>query len=410
MLSLFEYLKKKKITIFLMIVISILLGYFISKIVTYNKAYYVSRFEIINDVDFDTNKIISKNYLDEIKQSGYNEKNQTNKYENINISKMLKNNDFTINQVDNNIYEIKTAYKYYDIFFISSSKSLGTRAKMFIKDAVTNLVGSENVIFDNQDDIVKLYGVQSITIYILYSLLIGIVVTFCILTIIYYRTDLNEVNFVYDNEETYRTIFHKSYFKKALKAVSKTKDIVIIGLLFGMMVICKFIPLPSGFGDLGISLTYIFFAIISFIYGPIYGFLIGILSDTIGFIIRPSGYFFFGYTLQAALSGMIYGICLYKTKVNYGKVLLARVLINMLMNVLFGSVLYAIVFTNFKIFSSEFNEFVKSYAILYSLPKNLFYLLPQSLLLYFVLKRVSPILNHFGLISDEVYNHIKLLE
>lgn len=410
MLSLFEYLKKKKITIFLMIVISILLGYFISKIVTYNKAYYVSRFEIINDVDFDTNKIISKNYLDEIKQSGYNEKNQTNKYENINISKMLKNNDFTINQVDNNIYEIKTAYKYYDIFFISSSKSLGTRAKMFIKDAVTNLVGSENVIFDNQDDIVKLYGVQSITIYILYSLLIGIVVTFCILTIIYYRTDLNEVNFVYDNEETYRTIFHKSYFKKALKAVSKTKDIVIIGLLFGMMVICKFIPLPSGFGDLGISLTYIFFAIISFIYGPIYGFLIGILSDTIGFIIRPSGYFFFGYTLQAALSGMIYGICLYKTKVNYGKVLLARVLINMLMNVLFGSVLYAIVFTNFKIFSSEFNEFVKSYAILYSLPKNLFYLLPQSLLLYFVIKRVSPILNHFGLISDEVYNHIKLLE
>lgn len=410
MLSLFEYLKKKKITIFLMIVISILLGYFISKIVTYNKAYYVSKFEIINDVDFDTNKIISKNYLDEIKQSGYNEKNQTNKYENINISKMLKNNDFTINQVDNNIYEIKTAYKYYDIFFISSSKSLGTRAKMFIKDAVTNLVGSENVIFDNQDDIVKLYGAQSITIYILYSLLIGIVVTFCILTIIYYRTDLNEVNFVYDNEETYRTIFHKSYFKKALKAVSKTKDIVIIGLLFGMMVICKFIPLPSGFGDLGISLTYIFFAIISFIYGPIYGFLIGILSDTIGFIIRPSGYFFFGYTLQAALSGMIYGICLYKTKVNYGKVLLARVLINMLMNVLFGSVLYAIVFTNFKIFSSEFNEFVKSYAILYSLPKNLFYLLPQSLLLYFVIKRVSPILNHFGLISDEVYNHIKLLE
>lgn len=410
MLSLFEYLKKKKVTIFLMILISILLGYFVSKIVTYSRAYYVSKFEIINDVNFDTDKITSKNYLEEIKQSGYNEKSQTNKYENIDVSKMLKNNDFTINQVDNNIYEIKTAYKYYDIFFISSSKSLGTRAKMFIKDAVTNLVGEENVIFNNQNDIVELYGAGKATIYILYFLLIGIVVTFCVLTIIYYRSDLNEVSFVYDNEETYRTIFHKSYFQKALKAVSKTKDVVIIGLLFGMMIICKFIPLPSGFGDLGISLTYIFFAIISLIYGPIYGFLIGILSDTIGFVIRPSGYFFLGYTLQAALSGMIYGICLYKTKVNYGKVLLARVLINMLMNVLLGSVLYAIVFTNFKLFSSEFNEFVKSYAVLYSLPKNLFYLLPQSLLLYFVIKRVSPILNHFELISDEVYNHIRLLE
>lgn len=410
MLNLFKYFKKKKITILIMIIVSILFGYFLSKIVTYNRAYYVAKFEITNDAIFDLKKITSKEYLDEIKANGYNEKTKTNKYEKINISKMLKKSDFTVKQIDENRYEIKTAYKYYDIFFISSSKSLGTRAKMFIKDSVTNLVGEENVVFENETDIVKLYNSASTTIYMLYFLLIGIVVTLSVMTIIYYKTDDQENNFVYDNEETYRTIFHKSYFKNAFKAISKTKDIAILGLLFGMMIVCKFIPLPSGFGDLGISFTYIFFAIISLIYGPIYGFLIGMLSDTIGFIIKPSGYFFFGYTLQAALSGMIYGICLYKTKVNYGKVLLARILINMLMNVLFGSILYAIVFTDFKLFSKDFNEYVKSYAILFSLPKNLFYLLPQSLLLYFVIKRVSPVLNHFGLISDEVYDHIKLLE
>lgn len=410
MSNLFKYLLKKKLTIIIMIIVSLLLGFFISRIVTYMNAYYTARFEIINDVTFDYEQLTSKEYLQKIKKNGYNETTKTNKYENINITKMLKKHDFTITKLSDNTYEIKTAYKYYDIFFISSSKSLGTRSKMFIKDSVTNLVGKENIVFSDPINIVKINQKTNDYIYSLYFLLIGFVITISVLTIQFYKKEEKEIEFKFDNQTTFKSIFNKNYLKASFKAISKTKDLAIMGLLFGMMIICKFIPLPSGFGDLGISFTYIFFAIISLIYGPAYGFLIGILSDTIGFIIRPSGFFFIGYTLQAALSGMIYGLCLYKTKVNYGKVLLSRILINMLMNVLFGSILYAIVFTDFKFFSREFTDFVKSYAILFSLPKNLFYLLPQSLLLYFVIKKVSPVLNHFELISDEVYNHIKILE
>ena len=45
------------------------------------------------------------------------------------------------------------------------------------------------------------------------------------------------------------------------------------------------------------------------IYGPIYGFVIGVFSDVIGFLLFPSeGFFHLGYTLQAALTGFIYGI------------------------------------------------------------------------------------------------------
>lgn len=410
MFNLFKYLLKKKVTIILMIIVSLLFGFFISKITTYLNAYYTASFEIINDTSFDYEKLTTNAYLEMVKESGYNNKTKTNKYENINISKMLKNNDFTITKQEENHYEIKTAYKYYDIFFITSSKSLGTRSKMFIKDSIINLVGEENVKFADPINIVKINKKTNDYIYALYFLLIGFSVTIVVLTINYYKKEEKNITFEYDNENTYKSIFHKNYFKSSFKAIKSTKDLTIIGLLFGMMIVCKFIPLPSGFGDLGISFTYIFFAIISMIYGPVYGFLIGILSDTIGFIIRPSGFFFIGYTLQAALSGMIYGFCLYKTKVNYGKVLLSRILINMLMNVLLGSILYAIVFTNFKFLSKDFNEFVKSYAIYFSLPKNLFYLLPQSILLYFVIKKVSPVLNHFELMNDEIYNHIKILE
>lgn len=409
MSNLFKYFFKKKITIIIMIIVSLLFGFFISRIVTYFNAYYTASFEIINDVTFDYNKLTSKEYLQTIKKSGYNEKTKSNKYENINITKMLKNNDFTITKLSENTFQIKTPYKYYDIFFISSSKTLGTRSKMFIKDSITNLVSQENVIFSDPINIVEIHQKTNDYIYALYFLLFGFVITITILTIKYYKKEENNV-FHYDNQTTYKTIFNKNYFKSCFKSISKTKDLAIMGLLFGMMIVCKFIPLPSGFGDLGISFTYIFFAIISLIYGPVYGFIIGILSDTIGFIIRPSGFFFIGYTFQAALSGMIYGLCLYKTKINYGKVLLSRILINMIMNVLLGSILYTIVFTDFKFLSKDFNDFVKSYAILFSLPKNLFYLLPQSMLLYFIIKKISPVLYHFELISEEVYNHIKILE
>lgn len=404
MLNILKYFKKKIITLFIIAIFSSILGFFISKIVTYESAYYLAEFEIINGENLNIDKLSSKEYLEEIKESG-----QNNKYANIDIDKMLKNDDFSIKQISTNQYQIKTAYKYYDIFFIKSSKTLGTRAKMFIKDSVTKLIGSENVVFSDPINIVKLYNEAPTILYIVYTLLICMVGSISVLSLVYFkRTDQDEV-LKYDNEEIFKTIFHKNYIKKAIKAVSKTKDIVIIGLLFGMMLVCKLIPLPSGFGDLGISFTYLFFAIIALIYGPIYGFGIGIMSDVIGFMIRPSGYFFIGYTLQAALSGMIYGLCFYRTKINYGKVLLSRILINMLMNVLFGSILYTIVFTEFKLFSKEFFDFVKSYAILVSLPKNIFYLLPQSLLLYFVIKRVAPILNHFELMDDRIYHHIKLL-
>ncbi len=410
MSNFFKYLLRKKITIIVMAVVFLLIGFFLSRVKTYTDAYYIARFEITNGIELDEKKLTSKEYLEEIKRSGYNKETKVNKYENINVPKMLKNNDFTITDKGENVYEIKTAYKYYDIFFISSSKTLGTRAKMFIKDSVTTLAGKDNVIFNDPTNIVKLYNQASTFLWTIYSFLIGMVLMITILSILYYKNN-NQMSYLeYDNEEIYRTIFHKSYFIKAFKAVSKTKDIAIIGVLFGMMIVCKLIPLPSGFGDLGISFTYIFFAIISLIYGPVYGFGIGILSDVIGYIIRPSGYFFIGYTLQAALSGMIYGFCLYKTKISYGKVLLSRILINMLMNVFLGSILYGIVFTNFKFLSKDFNEYVKSYAILVSLPKNLFYLLPQSLLLYFVIKRVSPVLNHFSLINEKIYQHIKVLE
>ena len=66
-------------------------------------------------------------------------------------------------------------------------------------------------------------------------------------------------------------------------------------MLFALMMVCKIFALPSGFSNLGISLTYLFSSIIGLIYGPIAGLTIGFFSDFLG-------YFLFDKSGQAFLS------------------------------------------------------------------------------------------------------------
>lgn len=403
------YFKRKWILI-VTLLFSFCLGFFIANTYNYYNSYYQCDFNVENISTFDINKLNDVNFLNEIKASGYNETTKVNKYENINVEKIIKNKDFEVTVNEDNSITIKTPYKYYDVFFVLSSQKMSNRAKTFIKDALTKLEIDNEVTYKYGSDIVVVKNDISKTITGLVTMLIGLISALSIITILYFKKEEDNNPFIYDNENTYHTIFHKKYWLDAFKAVKKTRDITLISLIFALMMVCKLIPLPSGFGDLGLSFTFLFMALIGIIYGPVYGFLIGVLSDTLGFFINSSGYFFLGYTLQAALTGMIYGLFFYKTKINFSKVFLCRLLVNMLMNVVLGSICYAMVFTDFSWFGKDFNKFVTTYITLLSLPKNIVYLLPQSLFLFYFIKLTSPILYTNNLMNKQVYTHIKVFK
>ena len=410
MKNLFSCYLKRKCILIVTLLFSFCLGFFIANTYNYYNSYYQCDFNVENIATFDINKLNDVNFLNEIKASGYNETTKVNKYENINVEKILKNKDFEVTVNEDNSITIKTPYKYYDVFFVLSSQKMSNRAKTFIKDALTKLAINNEITYKYGSDIVVVKNDISKTITGLVTMLIGLISALSIITILYFKKEEDNNPFIYDNENTYHTIFHKKYWLDAFKAVKKTRDITLISLIFALMMVCKLIPLPSGFGDLGLSFTFLFMALIGIIYGPVYGFLIGVLSDTLGFFINSSGYFFLGYTLQAALTGMIYGLFFYKTKINFSKVFLCRLLVNMLMNVVLGSICYAMVFTDFSWFGKDFNKFVTTYITLLSLPKNIVYLLPQSLFLFYFIKLTSPILYTNNLMNKQVYTHIKVFK
>ncbi len=399
----FHFLLQNIVRILIILCIAFLSSFIIADVINQKNAYYEAKFEVDDIQQFDTTLLVNENFLNEIKAQGANEK-----YKNIDVEKMLEKGDFSYS-VEGNTITIQTKFKYYDLFFLSSNNTIGTRAKMFIKDCVLTIASQRcTVTFLDPNNIVKLKNEINRWTVALFTSLATLIIELVIFFILFkkHQQIIDNSSFSYDNETLFSSCFHKKYWKVAFQPISKVKEITTIAMLFALMLASKFIPIPSGFGNLGLSFTYLFFAIIALIYGPVYGFVIGIFSDIIGFFITSSGggMFNLSYTLQAALSGMIYGLCFYKTRVSFSKVLLARFFVNIFMNAIYGSFLFIFVTyvqNDASMTFSSYLEKVKYYALYLSLPKNVLYLLPQSLLLYYVIRAVLPILSRFNLIAKE---------
>lgn len=367
---------KKRVTIIYLVFMFFALGFLASN--TYNnlnseyEIAFKSEANITQDnVNVNANKIVQEN----------------EKYHNINIYLMISNNDIKLSK-EAEQYKIGTKCNYYDNFFSSKGNVVKTRAESFLKDLVLSLDANAQLCYDTT--IIELGKANNIIVGAIFT---GTgVVSYCIYLFINKSRLLSgsEHNI---NEHPY---FSGSYWKNSLKSFKSIKSITNIALLFALMMIMKLFSIPTGFANLRISLVYLFFALISLLYGPITGFIVGTLSDTLGFLLFPNGSFFFlGYTLSAALTGVIYALCLHKKKITFANCFLARFLVNIFINVILGSIWWGII-------SSYSVHTTLIYMCTYILPKNLIFLVPQSILLYFFLRAISPVLLHFHLIDNSL--------
>ena len=396
-------LSKKQIIKMVVIIItsfilSFLGGYLITSIVNQENSYYTASFTY--DGTKDLNNIVNKEYLESIKDT------DTKKYGSVDVDKLIDRHHFSITKEDNN-YVITTKTKYYDNFFFVSKAKMGTRAKTFIKLSLSNYVEDMNLVtFEDSNNIVALNNYYNP--YIGGSIALSFGVLISALLIAYFIK--NEQEDIEDNETLFHTPFHKEYWKGTLDGFKSTKKLVALAMLFALLLVSKLFKLPSGFGNLGIGLGYLFLAVIGLVYGPLVSIIIGFLSDTIGFFITSQSLYYFGYTIQAMLASLTYGLCFYKTRITFSKVLLTRIIVNLLLNVLLGSYLQCRLFMmSGTIDSTTFFETFKAYALLYSLPKNLVYLLPQSFVLYLVFKLVIPILSRFNLVDEKLRKSLTII-
>lgn len=231
--------------------------------------------------------------------------------------------------------------------------------------------------------------------------LIGLAV-FLVLAIVYCYITRNKVNIYKYNQGVYAHPFKRGYHTSAKNELLDVKALVFTSILLGFMLIAKAFPLPTGFGRLGISLGFIFYAIIGLLYGPYMALIAGFISDNLGFLMfPPSALYFFGYTLNAMLSGLFYGLFFYKTRITFTKVFLCRFVVNILINGILGTCWVAF------LGSYNFEQF-QVYFLTRALPKNLAYLIPQSVTIFIIFKSLSRLFVHVGLMDQDVKDNITI--
>jgi ECF transporter S component (folate family) len=90
-------------------------------------------------------------------------------------------------------------------------------------------------------------------------------------------------------------------------------------------------------GDfLKIGFTFLPNEFIFYLFGPVVGAIFGAAMDILTFFIKPTGTYFFGFTVSAILTGILYGFTLYKRPISLTRLfivnLIHMVFINLLLN------------------------------------------------------------------------------
>ena len=121
-----------------------------------------------------------------------------------------------------------------------------------------------------------------------------------------------------------------------------TKNLTAMALLIALeIILSRFLSLSAWNTKIGFSFVPVVIAAI--LLGPVYAGIVGALADFVGALLFPIGAYFPGFTLTAFLTGMVYGLFLYKRQSLpriLGAVAVNQFILSLLRNTLWISVLY----------------------------------------------------------------------
>lgn len=130
-----------------------------------------------------------------------------------------------------------------------------------------------------------------------------------------------------------RYIFMSAFllsFGSSAKELRNIRSLTTAALLVALRTIFAIFSIQAT-TSLRISFSFLVSMLIGVLYGPVVGLVCGGIGDIVQFVIKPTGPYFFGFTLNAALAGLIYGSFLYgkfPSEINKNKELISKVSLN----------------------------------------------------------------------------------
>ena len=132
-------------------------------------------------------------------------------------------------------------------------------------------------------------------------------------------------------------------FSDSYKELRKINTIVLAALLIAIGIVLGYFSIQVT-PEMKIGVAFITNQLTAVLFGPGVAGIVGGVSDILKFLIKPTGAFFIGWTLNAMVGPMIYGMMLYKKKLTFWRILASKavvaVIVNMGMGTLWLSIMY----------------------------------------------------------------------
>ncbi len=162
-------------------------------------------------------------------------------------------------------------------------------------------------------------------------------------------------------------------YKSAAAELKKARSLAGAGILSAVGLVINQFTIQVG-AILEIGFSFVSVALTGFLYGPFVGALSAMAFDLAGYMLRPNGTFFIGFTLNEMLAALIYGIILYKKPVSLKRTFFALLCIVLVINLFLTPLWLNILYGN--------AEFLSALRLI----KNAIKLPVDTVLLYTLLK------------------------
>ena len=141
------------------------------------------------------------------------------------------------------------------------------------------------------------------------------------------------------------SVFSAAYWQAARAELRNVRVLAFSGLVCAMAIVLESFPVYILGPSLKIYFSFVVVSLGCAYYGPVVGMIAGGIIDSVGFLLAGYGEPYFpGYLITAVLSGLIYGVLLYKRRPTLLRILIVRLIINYGSNVLLGSVWKAMLY------------------------------------------------------------------
>lgn len=132
------------------------------------------------------------------------------------------------------------------------------------------------------------------------------------------------------------SIVSRSYWRMAASEFKSTKMRVFAAILIALRIVLKSVAIPIG-PELKINIAFFINAYGSMIYGPVVAIVGAAISDTLGWVLFPSGPYFFPFIFTEIAGSLIFALFFYRRDFSAKHVILSRFCIDFFVNIVMNT-------------------------------------------------------------------------